>query len=143
MWRNQAIVLRLQRPYQYTPFLSDQEHNFLLNQKPPMCAHKITELGNPKWRLSQDFLCPKGSCRHLPANLPQWQSVPGLSPRPDANHQSCLSVNNADMLVYHPRSPQKYSYKATLVGSAVLALARIRAVQVIFLISDQFQTWGS
>lgn len=65
-------------------------------------AHKTTELRNPKSSLNQNFLCPRGPVGiFLMHNLPLWH-FPGPSPRPGANHQSCLSMNIANM----PISPQ-------------------------------------
>ena len=139
VWGNQAIGLPLQRPLQGHTFSFRPRAQFSLNWKPPTWAHKTTELRNPKSSLNQNFLCPRGPVGiFLMHNLPLWH-FPGPSPRPGANHQSCLSVNVADMLIYHPRSPQNYSYKATLVVRAVCALARVRAGWVFFLFQGIFK----
>ena len=111
---------------------SQTKNTIFLYQKPPLCAHQTTELGYPKWSLSQDFLYHDGRVGiFLKHNLPQWQSTPSPSLRPGANHQSCL-LNNVDMLVYHPRTPQTHSYKANPVVSVVYPLARVSAVQELF-----------
>lgn len=131
---HQFLLSSLYKGHTSIPFLSQTKNMIFSLIRNHLCVCIKPRAGNSKWSLSQDSLYPGDHVGiFLLYNLSRWQSAPGPSPRPSANHQSYLSINNTDMLIYHPRTSQIHNYKVTLVVSVVYALARVTAAQGLVL----------